>query len=878
MRHVLLLTTAFSFATLAGFTGEAAAEAPFSLDATPGALPKTVVPEAYRIAIIPDLKKLSLTGQESVAVTVRQPVRSITLNQAGLRLSKATLDGVKASIAEDNKAQTATLSFAKDIAAGKHRLRIDYSGPIPETPNGIYYDDYKTPDGRAHRMLVTQFEVADARRMFPGWDEPVFKATFQLTATLPRRDAAISNMPVVSTAPVGQDEKRVTFGTTPRMSTYLLALVAGDLSAVRGKAGAVDVNVWAPAGEQEQGRYALKAATELLPYYENYFGYAYPLPKLDLIAIPGNYEAGAMENWGAITFIDNSLLFNPGVSSPRTREEIFLTVSHEMSHQWTGDLVTMAWWNDIWLNEGFATWMDVKATNHFNPNWQMWPRQQKPRGFVMAQDALATTHPVQVPIHTISEANAAFDSISYIKGGAIIRMIEDWLGHRAFRAGMRDYIKAHAYGSTTSADLWTALAGASHKDVAKVAGTFTEQKGFPLVEVARRCAGGETRLTLTQTRFTINDPNAKKLTWQIPVTVGGPGVAAQKTLLGAQPLVLRFAGCNGIEKVNLGEGGYYRTEYDAASLAALTRGFAKLQPVDQANLLGDQYALFAAGRAPLGGYLDLVAALSHADEQNIAVWENTIHHLEALDLLERGAPSRPAFRKFALGVLSPELARLGWAPKPHESFLDALLRPEVILALGRFGDQQVIDHAERLFAASRQDQSALSPSLVGAVTMIVGMHANQKTWDELRGMGEKASDTEQKLRYFDAMAAARKPKLIAQSVAFATSGQVPNGRIVEYIGGVARHSDDPKAVWHLVQPDQAPIRAKLAPWSQTYLLPSIAYSSTDPALAQALLADPSSKESAGARIEAAKAANLIDTEAKLKQRAQPAIATWLKGR
>lgn len=872
MRHALLLATAL---TLAGTCRSARAEAPFDFVRAPGQLPKTVVPSAYTIDIITDMKKLALTGHESIAVAAAGAGDNITLNQAGLKLTRATLDGVVATITQDDKAQTATLHLPHPITDGDHTLVIDYSGPIPATPNGIYYDDYRSPSGARKRMLVTQFEVADARRMFPGWDEPAFKATFRLGVTLPKEYVPVGNMPVVSTNPAGAHSKRVVFAATPRMSTYLLALVAGDMSALHGTGGGTPINVYAPTGKQANGAYALHAASEILPFYNDYFGVPYPLPKLDLVAIPGNYEAGAMENWGDITFIDNALLLDAKTSGPRTQEEIYVVVAHEMAHQWSGDLVTMGWWDNIWLNEGFATWMETKATDHFNPTWQMWPRAHADREQAMAVDALPTTHPIQQTIPDVSAANAAFDLISYQKGEQVIRMVEDWLGPDVFRDGMRVYMKAHAYGNTTSADLWAALSQVSHRDVAPVATSFTEQPGIPLVSIARACTGGATTLTLSQARFTIHDPNPMPLTWHIPVTVGGPGVATQTVLLTTAPVTLHFAGCDAALKANLGEAGYYRVRYDDASLSALKTAFPTLSATDRVNLLGDQFALFEAGTSPLAGYLDIAATLSSGKDQSVAVWQDTIAHLQRLDVLMRGSPSRPAFRAFARSLLAPQFARLGWEPRAGESFLDTLLRPTLIVALGRFDDQAVIVEAQHRFGAYLKDASSLPPSLLDPVTLLVGLHADDATAKILEQRLRSAPDTEQKIRYFTALAGSRDPGRIASTVRLAYSGVIPNGRVVQAIGIITMDSDNPDAVWAAVLPNQAPIRARLAPWSQTELLPAAARSATNPAIAQALLADPASSASSGAKSEAAKASDAIAGNIVLRDRTQPAIAAWL---
>jgi aminopeptidase N len=616
-------------------------------------------------------------------------------------------------------------------------------------------------------MLVTQFEVADARRMFPGWDEPAFKATFRLGVTLPKDYVPVGNMPVVSTTPAGANAKRVVFAATPRMSTYLLALVAGDMSALHGTGGGTPINAYAPTGEQVNGAYALHAATEILPFYNEYFGVPYPLPKLDLVAIPGNYEAGAMENWGDITFIDNALLFDAKTSGPRTRETIYLDVAHEMAHQWSGDLVTMGWWDNIWLNEGFATWMETKAADHFNPTWQIWPRAHADRELAMAVDALPTTHPIQQTIADVSAANAAFDLISYQKGEQVIRMVEDWLGPDVFRDGMRVYMKAHAYGNTTSADLWAALSQVSHKDVAPVATSFTEQPGIPLVSVARSCTGGATNLTLSQSRFTIHDPDPKPLTWRIPVTVGGPSVVTQTVLLTNAPITLHFAGCGVALKANLGEAGYYRAHYDDASLSALKGAFPTLSATDRVNLLGDQFALFEAGTSPLAGYLDIAATLSDGKDQSVAVWQDTIAHLQRLDVLMRGSPSRAAFRAFARSLLAPQFTRLGWEPRAGESFLDTLLRPTLIAALGRFDDPAVVMEAQRRFSGYLKDASSLPASLLDPVMLLVGMHADDATTRILEHRLRAAPDTEEKIRYFTALAGSRDPARIANTVRLA---------------------------------------------------------------------------------------------------------------
>jgi len=869
--------TRFCLATILLTIGLPAAAAPFNFQQTPGVLPKNVIPQSYRIALQPDITALTLNGQVVIDLTVTAPTTTMVLDQAALSVTSAVLaDGNTAAIATDQEHQKLTLTFAHAVAAGPHELTLIYNGKIPLTPNGLYYDDYSVTGGASKRMLVTQFEAADARRMFPCWDEPAFKATFQLTVTLPEKLVAISNMPILRTMPASPGMKQVEFARTPRMSTYLLEFTAGDLGALHGKSGNTEIAVWAPWGREKQGEYALASAEQLLAYYNAYFGVAYPLPKLDLIAVPGNFEAGAMENWGAITFIDDALLLDPASSNTATREAIHVTVAHEMAHQWSGDLVTMAWWDNLWLNEGFATWMEYKATDHFNPGWESWVRQHDGREGAMAADAKPTTHPIQVVVKNDQDADSVFDEISYQKGSQVIRMIEDWIGADTFRDGMRVYMKAHQYDNATSADLWAALGAASGKDVAGVAAAFTEQPGVPLVRLSRRCGKDGATLTLSEDRFSIHDPKAAKETWLIPVRLGAPGVAPRIVMLADKPVTLPVDGCGAALKANFGETGYYRTEYDKASFAPLAAEFEQFGPSDRANLLGDQFALFEAGRATLASYLDLLPHLR--GETDIAVWQDTLRRLHVLDRAAPAPAVRESFHAFARGLLRPEFDRLGWDAKPGEAFVDTLLRPDLIAALGHYGDPAVVSEARRRFAVFLHDNSSLAPDLRGPVLGIVGHDADRATYDQLIALGEAAPGTEEKLRYFTAAARAADPALIALTVANASSGKLPNGRVLQVLFVAAAESGNPDEVWRQVVAAQGVIRPHLTADGQGMLLPAVAAASSSSAIKRALWADAASKANPGAKHMAARAADAIDTAAELQQRVQPALAAWLGGR
>ncbi|MBR0559776.1 M1 family metallopeptidase [Neokomagataea anthophila] len=874
MRRFLFLST-----LLAGlpFSSVAHAEEAFSFAKTPGQLPKNIIPESYEIDLQTDLQKLTMSGQEKIVLDVINETPDIVLNQAGLKLEKAIFDGsIAASVTQNDNAETATLHLKKPLTTGKHTVVIHYTGPILETPNGIYINDYHTASGQKRRMLVTQFEVADARRMFPGWDEPVFKATYQLNVTLPAADVAVSNMPIRESKILKNGEKRISFETTPKMSTYLLALVAGDMGSIHGKADNTPLGVYAPAGLEEQGRFALNAAEHILPYYNSYFGVKYPLPKMDMLAIPGNYQAGAMENWGALTYIDNALLFDTKNSTPRTRELIYEVVAHEMAHQWSGDLVTMGWWNNIWLNEGFASWMEIKATDKMNPQWDIWPRQHSTREGTMGIDALATTHPIQQTIRNVSEANAAFDGISYGKGELVIRMLEGWLGEDRFRDGMRAYMKAHAYNSATSQDLWNALSATSGQDVGAVARSFTEQPGVPLVHVSSSCTHGVGHYTLTQSRFTIHDPHAAPLTWSIPVVAGAPSLKNTSLVLREAPETIDLPACNAPVKLNLGESGYYRVQYDDSSLKSLTRAVTQFSAVDRANLLGDQYALFRAGKSPLSVSLDLITQLSKGNEQDIAVLDEVIGILEAIDGREDGNPDQEAFHHYAVGILQPIFARLGWDAKPNENVLDTMLRPTVIMTLGEFEDPSVLAEAGHRFAIWKKNPSSLPADLVGLVTYLAMKHSSAEDWDFMAKNVRDTQATELKLRLFSAIANARTPDLIRKNVSLAYSGAIPNGRVAMALSMIAGESKNPDLVWKLVKENETEIRTHLAPWAQDDFLPSIAAQSNTPSVISALQDDSSFNKTNGAKLAIKKAMNAVQVRLEEVKNTQNQLHNWLK--
>src|SRR4051794_30384436 len=567
----------------------AAVEKPFNFNETPGKLPKEVVPTEYAIRIVPNLDNFTFVGSETVKLNVRSPVHQLVLNGLELKIEAAAVDGKELqlpAIKTDNEKQLVTLTLPSELAPGDHDLTLRFTGKINQQGQGLFYMRYQEHGSGVRKvMLGTQFEATDARRFFPCWDEPAFRARFQLTAVVPENWLAVSNMPVESEHKI-EGGKEVRFASTPLMSSYLNVFVAGELDFIESRVGPTQIRVIATKGNAELGRYALNASAEILKYYNDYFGVPYPLPKLDQIAIPGGF-GGAMENWGGITYYESRLLFDPKNSSGETKQNIYGVLAHEMAHMWFGDLVTMAWWDNLWLNEGFASWMGSKCTAHFNSQWEVWLARELPRDptrrtgiakeAAMESDARSTTHPIQQPVATEAEANGAFDDITYKKGQSFLRMLESFLGEDVFREGIRRYMAAHMYSNTTTADLWNALSETSGKAVAEIAAGWTVQPGFPVVKVKREQDGS---VSLTQERFTVKFKKAPPLEWQIPLTYTVVGQAPAALLMSGKTDVLKKIPAERALKLNVNGTGNYRVEYDQPSWNLLLEALPKLSDAD----------------------------------------------------------------------------------------------------------------------------------------------------------------------------------------------------------------------------------------------------------------------------------------------------------
>ncbi|MFY9349618.1 MAG: M1 family metallopeptidase [Sphingobium sp.] len=753
-------------------------------------LPRGAAPSHYAIEVTPNAANLTFTGKVAIDVTVSQSLPTLVLNAADLSFGDVTLTPangkpIKGTAKVDAEAQTVTLDFGKPLAPGTYSLAIAYAGIINSQANGLFALDYTNNEGQAKRALFTQFEAPDARRFVPSWDEPSYKATFDLSAVIPTGELAVGNMPVKSSTDLGGGKTRVTFGTSPKMSSYLLFFGLGELERATKMSGATEVGVVTGKGNTGKAQLALNASADILPWFNDYFGTPYPLPKLDNVAGPGQSQFfSAMENWGAIFTFERALLVDPRFTSEATKRRIYETVAHEMAHQWFGDLVTMAWWDDLWLNEGFASWMATKVSDKLQPGWEMLLTRVDGREAAMSLDALATTHPVVQKITTVDQVNQAFDAITYQKGEAVITMLEGYAGEDVWRSGIRSYMKAHAYGNTVTDDLWKAVEGAGAKGLVSIAHDFTSKPGIPLVKVdSAQCQGGQTVLTLSQGEFSRDQKDKAPLSWNVPVKAQTMGGDAQRLILQGKGQ-LTLPGC-GAYVVNAGQTGYYRSLYPEANVKALAKDFTKLASIDQTGLLADNFALGLGGYQPIGLALDLVDAVPASASP--AVLAEVPGYLDsAHTMLESDKAAQDRVLAYASAKLTPVLNGIGYDVKPGEGPQVPVLRSALVSTLGDMGDKGVVAEANRRFAALATDPAALDGPLRNVWLSIIAKNADQATWDKLRAMAKGAKTDLEKSTLYGLLGGARDEKLARQALDLALTdepGKTTSAAIISAVGG-----------------------------------------------------------------------------------------------
>jgi aminopeptidase N len=854
-----------------------------TVDATvPTQLPRTAIPHHYALTVTPHAQQLTFDGQLAVDLELIKPTNQLTLNAADLRFASATLRpteqvaALTGRVAVDAEAQTATITFPRTLTPGAYTLQLVYSGKINTQANGLFALDYKNKEGKDARSLFTQFEAADARRFIPSWDEPDYKASFDLTARVPANEMAVSNMPAAASRALPGGLKEVRFQTTPTMSSYLLFFATGDFERITRQAGGREVGIVMSRGNGPKGRLALDSEAQILPYYNEYFGTPFPLPKLDNVAGPGqSLFFGAMENWGAIFTFERILLNDPAITTEREREAIFSVEAHEMAHQWFGDLVTMAWWDDIWLNEGFASWMENRATQHFHPDWGADVDHVESREAAMSLDSFATTHPIVQQVRTVEQANQAFDAITYQKGESVIAMLEGFAGADTWRNGIQSYMRLHAYRNTRTPDLWAAVEGAGARGLTAIANDFTGQPGVPLITVgAVQCVGGRTVATLTQSEFSSDrreQAASSPRTWRVPVRASAGGAVSQVITQG-RSTPLSVAGCGPL-LINPGQTGYFRTLYVAPQAEAMRAAFPTLAAVDQYGTMANATAMSRNGYQPMAWALDLDAAVPAAANGKVVAravgdWSNLY------DDLEGDASSRLAIAARMSRAFGPRLQAIGLAPRAGESPIDAQLRPTLITELGSVGDPAVIGEANRLLAAWLQNRDAIPGSLKSTWLGVAARNATSAKWEALHAAAQATPGQVERTTLYQLLGAAKDEALARRALELAITNEPGKTTAAGIITAVARQH--PALAFDFVLAHLSQVDPLVDLSGRSRFVAGLISGSSDPALIPRLEAYGEKTFSAENRKPIAQAVARIRWRAANRDRIRSETAAWLK--
>ena len=780
-------------------------------------LPAAVRPARYAIRLEPDLERFTFDGEETVAIDVEESVSEIVLNAIELQVHAATLTGNGEAISAkdirlDSGRETATLDFGETISPGRYDLDLIFTGTLNDKLHGFYRSQYTGPDGEPRYMAATQFEATDARRAFPCWDEPEHKAVFQVTLAIPAGLKAISNTPVEEESQPRPGVTELRFSDTPVMSTYLLAFVVGDLTSIQGQyqgaGGPTQVAVWTTPGKEEQGRFALDTSVSLLSFFNDYFGIPYPLEKLDHIALP-DFAAGAMENWGAITYREVALLVDEANSSAGTRQRVAEVVAHEMAHMWFGDLVTMQWWDDLWLNESFASWMGTKAVDWLFPDWEMWTQfVNMDTTRALSLDGLKNSHPIEQEVEDPSQVSQLFDAISYSKGASIIRMLEQFLGAETFRRGLQEYISAHQYANARTQDLWSALESASGQPVTSIMDTWTKQMGYPVLQVEASGTPGERQLTLSQERFVydrlLEDRGPEPEIWKVPIRVSQGGYEPETLLMDGRQASLPLVGATGNGdgqwfKINPQQTGYFRVNYQPEDWDRLIPAIEsqELSAADRLGIQNDAYSLSKSGHLPVARFLSLAEA--YGNETDASVWGDLSSNLRDLEVLLTGRPVFQHYQAFARSVFRPAADRVGWEARSGEGHLDALLRSIVLSQAGSYGDQDLQAQARSLFGQHLQDRGAVRPDIRGVVFSLTAQAGDRAVYDQLWGLEKEAEFQEEKLRLLMALTRFEDQGLLTETLERSLSSDVRLQDTISVVSSVAANPHGRQLAWDFLK-------------------------------------------------------------------------------
>ena len=867
----------FVLLLVAIFSAPALAQPRFSFDTTPGILPKDVVPSEYRLALGLDPAKDRFDGVVDIAIKVRRSVDVIVLNAFELSPRDVTLTGAagarRMTVTDDKAKRQWQIGDGRPVEAGDYTLRIAYSGVVHAYGDGLYGVSY-TAESKPARMLATQLEAIAARTLFPGFDEPSFRARYAISVTAPAAYEVVSNMPVQTRDTQG-DAIRWQFEPTPPMASYLVTVTVGQFDALEDSVDGIPLRILTAKGKKEEARYAMEVTKQVLPYYREYFGVPYAMPKLDQLAIPGG-RWGAMEDWGAISYIESALLYDSARSSIETKQGIFNVIAHEVAHQWFGDLVTAASWDEIWLNEAFATWMARKATARFNPDWQMPLTHVLWRQGVMRRDAGPATRAIRSGPVVETAVYDVFDGVTYTKGGAVLEMLEIYLGPELFRGGLNAYFEGQKLSNATAGDLWFYLAKVSAKDIGSIARSWTDQEGYPLLQASVSCAARKQTLAIEQRRFTTLGAVDDASLWQVPFPASNGSAAPIRVLLTDRAAKFTMGPCAAAPAYIDSSVGFFRVQYPQSQLRKLAQTFSDLSSSERMALLTDTLALAQAGRLPLADYLALVRGLRPArDSATQVLYMQAAYAFVGLDNALAGVPAQSELRKYARSKLAPMLSQLGWNVSASESAVTLNLRNELIQVLGRFGDEPTLRKSAQLFAAELKGGSSIEPTIRPAIMANVARTADAEIYAELVRRMTVAERAEDRELYAAALGNVENQDLARRLLALSLEDTLPPEIAASLPAMLARFPEHSELAYAFTRDHFDVLSRKQSEWGRAFLLPWAASGFNDETRATTLLADQQRLLGAAGDKAAKEAAGEIELRSRIKSRNKSSLATDL---
>jgi aminopeptidase N/puromycin-sensitive aminopeptidase len=839
-------------------------------------LPEVAVPENYKLSFTPDLDKATFEGDETISIRVLMPTSEITLNAADIDFHEVTITSggatQKASGTYEKEKEMVVLTVAKSLPAGPATIHITYSGILNSEMRGFYLGK----DEQGRKYAATQFESTDARRAFPSFDEPAYKATFDISTVAGNGQVAISNAKVISDTPGPGDRHTVRFATSPKMSSYLAALVVGNFEYIEGEADGIPIRVYTTPGKKEMGKFALETAEHVLSYYDKYFSIKYPYGKLDLIGIP-DFSAGAMENAGCITFREVLLEIDEKQGSVDLKKTIASVVAHEMAHQWFGDLVTMKWWDDIWLNEGFATWMSSKPIQAWKPEWNFNLDDVSNTGGTLNTDSLANTRPIHQAAETPAQIQELFDGIAYGKAAAVLRMLEAYLGEQTFQAGVNAYIQKHQYANATEADFWDAQTKTSKKPVDQIMPTFVKQAGVPIIDVKSQCSGASTTVSVEQRRYfydRVKFEAANDQLWKVPLCMKSSTGAEKCELLAKKEATFTLPGCSTWVLANAGATGYYRAGYQPDAVRALANDAeSKLSPAERIALQTDIWASVRVGREPVGDYLALAQGLG--SDRNRAVMDDVLGRLDFIGRYLVTESDRESYRAWMRGYLAPMLKDVGWDAKPGESDEQRTLRSRLFSAAGYDArDPEVLANARKLADKALDDPSSVDRQIAGGAMALAALNGGEDFYDRLMTALKNPKSPEEFYMYLFTLPQFSDPKLLQRTLDYALSPDVRSQDALGVISSVMSNPEGQKLAWDFVLAHWDAVQKVGGPFASGRIVGSTS------SFCDAHMRDQVVEFFAAHKVEAAErtyrqSIERINNCVDLKSRQEPQLASWL---